>query len=210
MISYDHIDISPPLCSALAPWPGDAPLSREVALDMRKGDNITLSALRASVHLGAHADAYSHFIADGAPIDRHFLGAYWGECDVIDVDVEPNGLIGLEHLPRRRLAERILFRTTTFPNPFEFNEDFAAIDPAIVPRLSSLGVSLVGMDTPSVDPFASKDLPAHHELAKHRISILEGLVLLHVEPGRYELSALPLNLIGFDASPVRAVLRRTR
>jgi arylformamidase len=28
-----------------------------------------------------------------------------------------------------------------------------------------------------------------------------------VEPGEYELIALPLKLIGFDGSPVRAVLR---
>ena len=31
--------------------------------------------------------------------------------------------------------------------------------------------------------------------------------LAHVAPGEYELIALPLPLVGFDASPVRAVLR---
>jgi arylformamidase len=37
--------------------------------------------------------------------------------------------------------------------------------------------------------------------------ILENLVLAHVEPGDYELIALPLRFSNLDASPVRAVLR---
>ena len=39
------------------------------------------------------------------------------------------------------------------------------------------------------------------------MAILEGLVLEAVPPGLYELIALPLALVGFDASPVRAILR---
>ena len=39
------------------------------------------------------------------------------------------------------------------------------------------------------------------------MAILEGLVLRDVPEGVYELIALPLRLVGFDASPVRAVLR---
>ena len=55
------IDISPPLNASLAVWPGDTPLSREVLLDMARGASVTLSTLRATVHLGAHADAPSHY-----------------------------------------------------------------------------------------------------------------------------------------------------
>jgi len=39
------------------------------------------------------------------------------------------------------------------------------------------------------------------------MAILEGLVLNGVPEGAYELIALPLKLVGFDASPVRALLR---
>jgi arylformamidase len=39
------------------------------------------------------------------------------------------------------------------------------------------------------------------------MAILEGLVPRDVPEGTYELIALPLALTGFDASPVRAVLR---
>jgi arylformamidase len=39
------------------------------------------------------------------------------------------------------------------------------------------------------------------------MAILEGLVLRDVAEAIYELIALPLPLAGFDASPVRAILR---
>jgi arylformamidase len=68
-------------------------------------------------------------------------------------------------------------------------------------------VTLVGIDTPSVDLKSSVDLPAHQRFLAHDMAILEGLVLRDVPEGRYELIALPLPLVGFDASPVRAVLR---
>ena len=65
----------------------------------------------------------------------------------------------------------------------------------------------MGIDTPSVDLYTAKDLPAHQRFLAHDMAILEGLVLHEVPEGLYELIALPLPLVGFDASPVRAVLR---
>ena len=65
----------------------------------------------------------------------------------------------------------------------------------------------MGLDTPSVDPFSSRDLPSHQAFLRHDMAILEGLVLDDVPEGLYELVALPLRLAGFDASPVRAILR---
>ena len=48
----------------------------------------------------------------------------------------------------------------------------------------SAGSLLVGMDTPSVDPFDSKTLDAHHALLRGGVAILEGLVLDGVPEGR--------------------------
>ena len=93
------------------------------------------------------------------------------------------------------------------PIPTVFTEDFAALAPELVDAWHARGVRLIGIDTPSVDLFDSKDLPAHRRFLAHDMAILEGLVLADVPEGRYELIALPLALVGFDASPVRAVLR---
>jgi arylformamidase len=53
-------------------------------------------------------------------------------------------------------------------------------------------------------------MDAHQAIRAADMRILEGLVLDNVPPGRYELIALPLAIVGADASPVRAVLRETR
>jgi arylformamidase len=39
------------------------------------------------------------------------------------------------------------------------------------------------------------------------MAVLEGLVLAHVPEEMYELIALPLPLVGYDGSPMRAILR---
>ena len=200
-------DITPVISPALCVWPGDTPPSREVLLDMRLGANLTLSTLRATVHLGAHADAPSHYGADAPSIEARSLHYYLGRCQVIRVAAERGKRIVPGDVPSKVAAERVLFATGTYPDPRKFNEDFAALSPELLDRLQAQGVILVGIDTPSVDLFDSKDLPSHQACLRHDMAILEGIVLEGVPEGIYELIALPLKLEGFDASPVRAVLR---
>jgi len=200
-------DISPPIDPSLKVWPGDTPPSREVLLDMKRGDNLTLSSLHATVHLGAHADAPSHYAPDAPAIDARSLDLYLGPCRVVRVPAGRGERILPAVLSGPVGAERVLLATGTFPDPNDFNEDFAALSPEIVDRLHREGVRLVGIDTPSVDLFQSKDLPAHKTCLRHDMAILEGVVLRDVPEGLYELIALPLRLVGFDGSPVRAVLR---
>lgn len=201
-------DISPLLSPQLAVWPGDTPVSREVLLDMRQGDNLTLSTLRTTVHAGAHADGPNHYGRDARSIDEQPLDMYLGPCVVIRADVERSARVTMDDLVLPdELPPRVLIATGTLPDPTEWNEDFAGLDPGLVDALHERGVRLIGIDTPSVDLFSCKTLRAHQRFLAHDMAILEGLVLADVEPGVYELIALPLKLEGFDASPVRAVLR---
>jgi arylformamidase len=200
-------DISPPISARLQVWPGDTPPRREVLCDLGRGDSLTLSTLHATVHLGAHADAPSHYGAEARAIDGQPLDVYLGRCQVMRVPAGRGARLAVEALPGPVWAERLLLATGTFPDPERFNEDFAALDPDLVEWLHRQGVRLVGIDTPSVDPFESKELPAHRAFLRRDMAILEGLVLKDVPEGLYELIALPLRLVGFDASPVRAVLR---
>jgi arylformamidase len=200
-------DITPPVSSRLRVWPGDTPLSREVLCDMHRGDNITLSTLHSTVHLGAHADAPSHYGVDAQTIDERSLDYYLGPCQVIHISVASRTCITAAMLSVAIEAPRVLFATGTYPNSEQFNEDFAALAPELVEHLHRQGVLLIGIDTPSVDLFESKSLPSHREFLRYDMAILEGLMLENVPEGVYELIALPLKLIDFDASPVRAILR---
>jgi arylformamidase len=200
-------DISPRISDRLQVWPGDTPPKREVLLDMHKGDNITLSTLHATVHLGAHADAPSHYGEDAAAIHERNLHYYLGPCQVMWISVPRSTRVTPAMLPVPVRAPRLLLATGTYPDPENFNQDFAALGPELVEHLHQQAVKLVGIDTPSVDLFDSKDLPSHKKFLEHDMAILEGLVLREVPDGVYELIALPLKLVGFDASPVRAILR---
>jgi arylformamidase len=199
-------DITPLSSPRLAVWPGDTPLSREVLCDIARGDNITLSTLHATVHLGAHADAPSHYGA-GPAIHERSLDYYLGPCQVMHVRVPRATRITPAMLPEPVRAMRVLLATGTFADPENFSSDIAALSVELVEYLHAQGVRLVGIDTPSVDLFESKDLPAHKTFLRHDMAILEGLVLHAVPGGVYDLVALPLKLEGFDASPVRAILR---
>ena len=199
-------DISPLLSPRLAVWPGDMPLSREVTCDLARGDAVTLSSLRATVHLGSHADAPIHYVP-GPAIHERDLELYLGPAQLIRVEVARGMRILPEQLRCEVRAPRVLLCTGTYPDPEKFTTDFASLSVALVDYLAAKGVRLIGIDTPSVDLFSSTDFEAHHAIARHDIAILEGLVLAEVPEGVYELIALPLRLEGFDASPVRAVLR---
>jgi len=200
-------DVTPVISGRLSVWPGDTPPSRQVLCDLKRGDNLTLSTLHATVHLGAHADAPSHYGADAPAIHERSLDYYLGPCQVMRVAVGRGVRIGEEMLPGPVWAERVLLATGTYPDPENFNEDFAALAPELVRFLHGRGVKLVGIDTPSVDLFDSQSLPSHHAFLECDMAILEGLALGDVPEGLYELIALPLKLAGFDASPVRAILR---
>ena len=199
------IDISPLVSERIHVWPGDIPYSRTDSTAREAGDSVSLSALRTTLHLGAHLDAPSHCAADAPGIDAMELGTCYGDCQVVAV-AKRSGRIRPGDLDVPVEAPRVLFRTGSFPDPERWTPNFTSLSAKLIKSLHAQGVQLVGIDTPSIDPQESEDLPAHRAAADHDIAILEGLVLEHVAPGRYTLAAFPLRLEGADASPVRAVL----
>lgn len=200
-------DISPPLTPQTPVWPGDSRLSYAWSCRLANGDSVNLSTLTTTPHIGAHADAPLHS-EDGQPaIGELPLDPYLGPCRVVELAAPP--LIEPRHLEHQDLAgvTRVLFKTGSVRNRGAFPEGFTAFEASTIGSLAKLGVRLVGIDTPSVDPFDSTTLEAHHALDRLGMVNLEGLDLDAVPAGDYELIALPLRLMGLDASPVRAVLR---
>ncbi len=202
------IDISPLISPRTAVFPGDRKFERNVVMDLAKGDNLTLSSITTTVHIGAHADAPSHYSKSGEAISERELSYYYGKVQVIEVAAQPFERIGAEDVTVEILAPRVLFKTGSFPDPAQWNDDFNSLSAQLIQMLHSKGVILVGIDTPSVDPAPAKELLSHQAIANHDMAILEGLDLSQVEAGEYILSAFPLKIAGADASPVRAVLIR--
>ena len=203
------IDISPVLSERTAVFPGDEPFSRKISMDFSQGDHLSLSSIHSTSHIGAHTDAPSHYHADGQSIEERDLSLYMGACQVVEILKSPSERIYVEDLKdgaKEIVSQRVLFKTTSFPNPNKWNSDFCSLSPSLIEYLAQSQVLLVGIDTPSIDPELSQNMESHQAVYSNNMAILEGIVLEGVEEGVYELIALPLRIQGGDASPVRAVL----
>jgi arylformamidase len=203
----NYYDISPQLHEDIAVFPGDQPFQRAIKMSFGSGDHLELSSIQASLHVGAHADAPSHYGASGQSIETRDLNLYIGPCSIIKISAQPGERIGVKHLSgRARYQKRVLFATASFPDPDVWRPNFNSLSSELIHYLADQGVKLVGIDTPSVDPADSKLLESHQALLKLDMAVLEGLVLTSVSEGEYFLVALPLSIRNADASPVRAVL----
>jgi arylformamidase len=200
-------DISPTISAELPVWPGDTRFEAAATWEIGGGCPVHVSRMTMTTHLGAHTDAPSHYDPAGAAIDAVSLAPYIGPCRVIHCIGVP--LVEPRHVEAQLQGApaRVLVRTYQLAPQRQWDERFAAIAPETIALLASHGVLLVGTDAASLDPQDSKTLDAHHAVRKHKMAILEGVVLDAVPPGDYELIALPLKLAGMDASPVRAILR---
>jgi arylformamidase len=202
-------DISRPIRAGIPVWPGDTPFDFRFVAKIAEGSSVNVGRVEMSVHTGSHVDAPLHFDDAGADAASVPLTSYVGPCVVADVRPSERGILP-EHLPptldaAAREHGRVLLRSYA-QRPAEFDEHMAHATPQLADWLAERGVLLLGVDTDSMDAFESKELPAHRRLNEHGIAILEGVDLSRVEPGRYELVALPLRIEGADGSPVRAVL----
>ncbi len=201
------IDISQPLQNTIAEWPGDTPFTYEVAFSKAETGSVNIGKLTTSTHMGTHIDAPFHFDNAGKKVLDLDVDLYIGRARVIDLTGYAQ--IGEEELSDIDFdgAERILLKTGSRPDANVFPGTFTTLRENIGPFLKTRGVRLIGVDAPSVDAEDSKQLLAHHCLNNNGVMILENIVLDTVEPGDYELIALPLPLVEADGSPVRAVLR---
>ena len=203
-------DISPPVREGTPVFPGDTPYRQRWSAEIAPGCPVNVSAITLSPHVGAHADAPLHYDPQGAAVGALDLGPYLGPCRVIHaIGVRP--LVLWEHLAHatQDLPSRVLVRTYARMPVDAWDAQLAAFAPDTVERLADAGVQLIGIDTASIDPADSKPLPSHQVIRRRGLRVLENLVLDAVPEGDYELIALPLKLMTADASPVRAVLRRS-
>jgi arylformamidase len=203
------IDISPSLRVGMGVFPGDAAFQSAQTFTIGPNCPVNVAEIAMSTHCGAHADAPLHYDPNGASIDKLDLADFIGPARVIDARGE-NALCGFDEIAAALdgAPPRLLFRLMDRLDPMVWPTGFRALAPDAVERLALLGVRLIGVDVPSIDPETSKELPSHMVCRAHDLRIIENLLLADVAPGDYELIALPLKLAGLDAAPVRAVLRR--
>ncbi|WP_428647836.1 arylformamidase [Roseibium sp.] len=202
------LDITPPLRAGMAVFPGDAPYQAAKTSEISDDCPVNVGEFSMSCHCGAHADAPFHYDSNGLAVDELDLADFIGPARVIDAR-GPEALCPAYLLAPhvRDCPPRLLLRLADRTDPMVWPEGFRALAPETMSLLADCGVKLIGVDVPSVDPETSTELPSHGIARFRDLRILENLDLSAVEPGDYELIALPMKLEGLDAAPVRAILR---
>jgi arylformamidase len=209
----DWIDVSTPLDMITTPiYPGDTRLEFKFLRSFTAGDRVTLSSYLMTAHAGTHVDAPLHFVSKGASIDQVPLTTLMGRSRVIDCSPDAVAIDAAElNKHDWRGAKRLLFRTRNSRNSWmvdaNFHQDFTYIAPDAAQLMADSGVELVGIDYLSAEKFGASEPRTHQILLGRNIPIIEGLDLRGVKTGEYDLTVLPLKVVGHEAAPARALLR---
>ncbi len=205
------IDITLPMSNQTLVWEGDIGITIEQIAYIKERSDFNISRAEFGVHAGTHIDAPYHLDDQGYAVDKIPLDKLVGKIQVLQIDESIN-LITKEVLLRsgyRHGMERLLLKTKNtqywINNPNRFVHDYAAIDSKAAAFLAEAGIKLIGIDYLSISPY--DDLKAPHQILLNAgVVVLENAYLVNVDAGEYTLFCLPLNLVGTDGAPVRAIL----
>lgn len=205
------IDLTLKVRRGMPLYPGDhAPRLRRLA-SLDAGDALTTSELTINCHVGTHADAPAHFLADGATIDRLARTHFFGEACVLDLrhlehvtDAEMRSV----EVPRHR---HIILKTRNTPllKRRTFTADYCHVRVEAMARILDRAPLSIGIDYYSLDPVSEDRFPAHRLVAEAGLPVFVCLDLRNVEAGNYAFSAFGLPLAGAEAVQVRAFLSRS-
>ena len=200
------IDISLTLHPDLVVWQGDPNIELITDTTVEKDDSMN-SSLRLGAHNGTHIDAPAHFIKDGFGVDKIEPHKLVGECTIIQIDSDT---ITANVLHGKNFKSRVLFKTKNSERKLlddpNFHTDYVYLTEDGVEYLIEKGVILVGTDYLGIEKKSAPGHPVHTKLLEKEVVIVEGLNLVDVQPGNYELIVLPLKLKDLDGSPARAFL----
>jgi len=204
------IDISLPLSVSLPTWP-KSPGFELLPVAMFEEDGYNETMIRMGSHFGTHIDAPRHFLPNGLTVDQINLEDLIGQVYVAEVlNVKSISADTLELLSLPVGINRLLFKTlnsSLWSSTNEFCKDFVALTLDGVQWLVDFGIKLVGIDYLSIQRFHDSNR-THEKLLGAGIIVLEGLNLAKVQQGYYELTCLPLPVVGAEGAPARVILSR--
>ena len=179
-------------------------IKRTVVADYEKADYYE-SRMDMDMHCGTHIDAPLHMLKGGDTIEKYDLSKFIGDCkvfDLTDVD-EAIRKKDIENLDIQK-DDIVIFKTKNSSDQ-GYNPKFVYIEEDAALYLSEKGIKTVGIDAMSIER-DKKEHPSHKIILGANIGVIEDLYLKNVGQGQYFLSALPLNIRGSEASPIRAVV----
>lgn len=159
-------------------------------------------------HQGTHLDAMYHFLDDGKTLDQMPLDWFYGPVNVLRI---PKGagdeLTVADFEPHEAVltpGAKVIYETGWHRHfgAENFFSEFPSLTLEAGEYLAGRGIRMLGMDTPT----PSRDwYEIHHILLGAEIVIVETLANLDRVPDAFTFIGFPLNFVGRDGSPIRAV-----
>ena len=199
-----YIDLTQPFTRQMPVYPGD-PTSELIQTAFIDKDGYNDYQIKTGMHVGTHMDAPLHMLSGGKMINDIFLEKFFGDGHLIDA--RKKSVIDVDLLNEVAIKKGdIVLVMTGFYKKYrdkDYFEKYPEISEKFAAKLVKLGVSIVGVDTPSPD---REPFNVHKLLLKNDILIIENLTnlenLLNID--NFKLVALPINL-NAEAAPVRVV-----
>ncbi|MBB46441.1 MAG: cyclase [Thaumarchaeota archaeon] len=180
-----------------------------------KEDGYNLEVLFLSSHTGTHMDAPHHFLEKGAKIHEISLKKLVSEAALIQC--RKNGGQSITKTDIQKFEKNhgkienfssVIFYTGWQKNlqkKYYFTKN-PGLSVSAAKYLTSKKISLVGIDSPSIDLGKDPKFSVHKIFAKKGVLIVENLANLDkIKSSKFHLVVLPLKLKNATGSPVRAI-----
>ena len=208
------IDLTLTVSDKIPTFPG-SPQPNFIPWENIKEDGYNLEVLFLSSHTGTHMDAPHHFLEKGAKIHEISLKKLVSEAALIQCRKNGGQSITKTDIQKFEKNHRKIenFSSVIFYTDWQKNlqkKYYFTKNPGLsvsaAKYLTSKKISLVGIDSPSIDLGKDPKFSVHQIFAKKGILIVENLANLDkIKLPTFHLVVLPLKLKNATGSPVRAI-----
>ena len=208
------IDLTLTVSDKIPTFPG-SPQPNFIPWENIKEDGYNLEVLFLSSHTGTHMDAPHHFLEKGAKIHEISLKKLVSEAALIQC--RKNGGQSITKTDIQKFEKNhgkienfssVIFYTGWQKNlqkKYYFTKN-PGLSVSAAKYLTSKKISLVGIDSPSIDLGKDPKFSVHKIFAKKGVLIVENLANLDkIKSSKFHLVVLPLKLKNATGSPVRAI-----
>lgn len=203
------VDLSHPLIHGQQTFPMDPKLSI-MPHGTTKSLKYNISHISMSSHQGTHLDAMYHFVDEGKTLDQMPLDWFYGPARVLRIPKKAGEEITHDDFAKfeqHLVPGAKIIIETGWHKAFgqeNFFDEFPSITQDAARYLASRRIRMIGMDMPT----PSRDwYEVHHILLDSEVEmvIVEALANLDQVPDEFTFIGFPLNFVGRDGSPIRAV-----
>jgi kynurenine formamidase len=208
------LDLTLTISNKIPTFPG-SPQPKFIPWENVRDDGYNLEFLFMSTHTGTHMDAPYHFLEKGVKIHEISLKKLVSEAVLIQSKKKGGESITKTDIQKfeKKHGKIVGFSSVIFYTGWQRNlqkkyyfEKNPGLSVSAAKYLASKKISLVGIDSPSIDLGKDSKFSVHQIFAKEGILIVENLANLEkIKSSKFHLIVLPLKLKNATGSPVRAI-----